>query len=254
MNLAGQNLFAKRWTPAIRNQIRASRLDSTDNLVTAIEQARDRPSVFVQGSAIGYYGHTGDEELSESAGSGTDFLAVGCRQMEAAARPVEGLGLRLATIRTGVVLGKGQGALGVMVPVFRWGGGAPLGSGGNWLRPGRGMQWLSWIHIDDIVGLFLLAIDNPIAHGPINGTAPQPVRNCDFSRLLAQVLHRFCLPIGPPDLLLKLILGEVADAVIHGQRVVPTKALDLGFQFAHPDAAEAIRSALNPHKISVASA
>ena len=244
INLAGENIFASRWTSSVRARIRDSRVLGTENLVNAIRDARRRPRVFVHGSAIGFYGSHGDEELTESAESGADFLAVVCRELEDVAQPLEALGVRLATIRTGVVLGKGAGALGVMAPLFRWGGAAPVGSGGHPLRPARGLQWLSWIHLDDIVGLFLLALDHPDARGPINGTAPEPARNIDFSRALARASHRFLLPIGPPDLLLELVLGGVARSVTTGQRVLPTRALSLGYRFEHPDLAEAIRSAL----------
>lgn len=244
VNLAGHNIFADRWTSPVRAKIRDSRVHAVDQLVRAVEAARDRPTVFVQGSAIGYYGATGDEPLDEGAASGSDFLAVVCREGEDASRPVEALRLRLATIRTGVVLGRGQGALGVMAPLFRWGGAGPVGSGGHPLRPARGLQWLSWIHLDDIVGLFLLAIDDARADGPINGTAPTPCRNIDFSRALARAVHRPCLPIGPPDALVRLLVGGVAASIVQGQRVVPTRALALGYAFRHADLDEAIRSAL----------
>ena len=245
INLAGHNLFANRWNSAVRAKIRDSRVYSTVNLVTAINQARTKPSVFVQGSAIGYYGHHGDEELTETASSGAGFLAVVCREGEGAAEPVERLGVRLASIRTGVVLGRGEGALGAMVPIFKMGGASPLGNGGRSLRPARGLQWLSWIHLDDIVNLFLLAVDNPAASGPINGTAPEPARNVEFSRALARVLHRPFIPVGPPDVMLRVILGEVAETVTKGQRVIPSRALSLGYQFLHPKMAEAIESTLN---------
>jgi len=248
-NLAGQNVFGKRWNAEIRRQIRDSRVYGAEHVVGAVAGARHRPSVLVQGSAIGYYGATGDEELTESSPPGPDFLAVVCRELEEAARPAEGMGIRLATIRTGVVLGKGEGALGVMAPLFKIpGGAAPVGNGGHPFRLARGLQWMSWIHADDIVGLFLLALDNPDARGPINGTAPSPARNVDFSRSLAKALHRPFLPVGPPDLALRAMLGEVAGVVTTGQRVLPAKALALGYKFQHPDLDEAIRSALNPPK------
>lgn len=251
VNLAGQNLFARRWSDAVRVQIRDSRVYATDNLVGAVQAARHRPGVFVQGSAIGFYGWHGDEVLTEAAGSGTDFLAVVCRELEEAAAPVADLGVRLVSVRTGVVLGRKQGALGVMVPIFRWGGGSPIGSGASALKPAQGRQWLSWIHVDDIVGLFLLAIDQPAAVGPLNGTAPQPVRNAEFSRALAQVLRRPMLPFGPPDLLLGLLLGGVAQAVTKGQRVVPERAQQLGYRFEHPDLAEALRFELRRSKPAI---
>ncbi len=253
VNLAGHNVFAGRWNAEVKRQIRDSRVHGAENVVEAITKARQKPGVLVQASAIGFYGATGDEELTESSPSGADFLAVVCRELEDATRPAESAGVRLATIRTGVVLGRGEGALGAMVPIFQWlpGGAAPLGNGGHPFRPARGMQWISWIHIDDIVGLFLLALDHPEARGPINGTAPTPARNVEFSRLLARALHRPFLPIGPPDLALRLALGEVSQVVTTGQRVLPARALQLGYAFEHPDLAEALRSALKPPKDAV---
>jgi uncharacterized protein (TIGR01777 family) len=242
VGLAGQNVFGPRWNAEIKRKIRDSRVLGAERLAEAIARARHKPSVLVQGSAIGFYGATGDEELTESSPSGSDFLAVVCRELEDAGKSVESLGVRRVMVRTGVVLGQGEGALGVMAPLFRWlpGGAAPVGNGGQALRPATGMQWMSWIHINDIVGIFLLALDNPQAVGPVNGSAPNPVRNVDFSKALARVLHRPCLPFGPPDLLLEVVLGEVAQVVTKGQRVLPTKALELGYRFEYPELAGAL--------------
>ncbi len=247
-NLAGQNVFSGRWNAEVKREIRDSRVYGAEHVVNAIEQARNRPKVLVQGSAIGYYGAHNDEELNESSPSGSDFLAVVCRELEDAARQVEPLGVRLATVRTGVVLVQGEGALAVMAPIFQWlpGGAAPVGNGGHLFKPAGGLQWMSWIHIDDILGLFLLALDNPQAIGPLNGTAPNPVRNVDFSRNLARVLHRPFLPFGPPDSVLELALGEMAKFVTKGQRVLPRKALELGYQFLYPELAEALAAVFAP--------
>jgi uncharacterized protein (TIGR01777 family) len=242
-NLAGQNVFGKRWDREIKRQIRDSRVYGAEHVVGAIARAKQPPRVLVQGSAIGYYGTHDDEELTESSPSGSDFLAVVCREMEEAARQVEPLGVRLATIRTGVVLAKGEGALGVMTPIFKLGGASPVGNGGRPFKPATGRQWMSWIHVDDILGLFLLALDDPEAKGPINGSAPNPARNVDFSRALAKVLHRPFLPIGPPDLMLEVLLGEVAKTVTRGQKVLPTRALQLGYRFVYPDLAETLAAA-----------
>lgn len=242
-NLAGQNVFGKRWDAEVKRQIRDSRVYGAEQVVAAMARAKQAPRVLVQGSAIGYYGNHDDEELTESSPSGSDFLAVVCRELEEAAGQVEPLGVRLATVRTGVVLARGEGALGVMTPIFKLGGATPVGNGGRPFRPARGRQWLSWIHSDDIVGIFLMALDNPEARGPINGTAPNPSRNFDFSRALAKVLHRPFIPFGPPDLALEVMLGEVAQAVTKGQRVLPRRALELGYRFAHPDLAGALEAA-----------
>jgi uncharacterized protein (TIGR01777 family) len=245
LNLAGQNVFSGRWNAEIKRAIRDSRVYGAEHVVRAIEKALHRPKVLVQGSAIGYYGAHNDEELTESSPSGSDFLAVVCRELEDAARQVEPLGVRLATVRTGIVLAKGEGALAVMAPIFQWlpGGAAPVGNGGHLFKPATGRQWMSWIHVDDIIGLFLLALDNPEARGPINGVSPNPSRNVDFSRTLAKVLHRPFLPFGPPDVVLEVALGEMARFVTKGQKVLPRKALELGYRFLYPDLLEALTAA-----------
>ena len=251
VNLAGHNVFSGRWDAEIKRQIRDSRVYGAEHVVGAIGMARERPKVLVQGSAIGYYGPHGDEDLTESSPSGSDFLAVVCRELEDAARQVEPLGVRLATVRTGVVLAKGEGALAVMAPIFKWGGASPVGDGGHPLHLGKGRQWMSWIHVDDILGLFLLALDHPDARGPINGTAPDPARNVDFSRELAKVLHRPFLPFGPPNFVLELMMGEVAQVVTKGQKVLPVRARELGYQFLYPDLPGALKAAFAKTKAPI---
>ena len=242
INLAGHNLFADRWNERVKHLIRDSRVHATERVVRAIAAAESKPKTLVQASAIGYYGPHDDEELTEGSPVGSDFLARVCREWEEAATPAQAMGLRVAKVRTGVVLAKDEGPLGVMTPIFKWvpGGAAPVGSGHHPLGPGKGEQWMSWIHIDDIVGIFLLALDNAGATGPINGTAPNPVRNIDFARALGKVLHRPVLPIGPPDFGLRALLGEVADVVTKGQKVLPAKALALGYHFQYPALPEAL--------------
>ncbi|WP_406696480.1 TIGR01777 family oxidoreductase [Singulisphaera sp. Ch08] len=235
VNLAGHNIFEDRWNSQVKRKIRDSRVYGTENLVAAIAKAKNAPKVMVQSSAIGYYGTPAEAELTEESPSGSDFMAVVCREWEEAAHHVEALGVRLSVVRTGIVLERGAGALGVMVPIFKWPlGAAPIGNGGSLVKPATGQQWMSWIHIDDIVGILLLALDNPAATGPINGTAPHPVRNAEFSKALARSLWRPCAPFGPPDPLLKLVLGEVADVITKGQKVLPTRALALGYSFKYP--------------------
>jgi uncharacterized protein len=248
VNLVGHNLFAERWNAKVKRKIRDSRVYSTEHVVSAIAKAKARPKVLVQASAIGYYGPHGDEELTEDSPSGSDLMAVVCREWEEAAQPAEAAGVRVAKIRTGVVLSRGEGALGVMTPIFRWlpGGAAPVGNGGGALRPASGQQWMSWIHIDDIIGIFLLALDHAEARGPINGTAPNPVRNAEFARALARVLWRPYVPFGPPDAVLELMLGEVAQVVTRGQKVLPARAQALGYPFRYPDLAGALRALFTP--------
>ncbi|WP_165245942.1 TIGR01777 family oxidoreductase [Paludisphaera soli] len=247
VNLVGHNVFAERWNAGVKRKIRDSRVYGTEHVVAAIAAAKVRPRVLVQGSAIGYYGPCEDQELDEGAPSGSDFLAVVCREWEDASAPVDGLGVRRAVVRIGVVLAPGDGALKIMTPLFKIGPGVPVGGNGG-LAPARGRQWMSWIHIEDIVGILDLALRNPEARGPINGVAPNPVRNADFSRALSRALWkpyapwRIFLPFGPPDILLRLTLGEVADVIAKGQRVVPRKALQLGYDFRHPELTKALAS------------
>ena len=245
VNLAGHNIFKDRWTPAVKHTLRDSRVHSAEQLSSAIKQAHERPATFIQGSAVGYYGHRGDEELDESGSSGSDLLAVICRECEEASAGLEGTGVRRAMVRTGIVLAPGEGALKVMTPIFKLGPGTPIGAGGKLVAEGK--QWMSWIHVDDIVGLFRLAIENDGARGPLNGTAPEPVRNAEFARTFSGVLRtrytpwRVYLPFGPPDAVLRLMVGEVASAITTGQRVLPKKALELGYRFKYPHLAEALR-------------
>lgn len=246
VNLAGHNIFAGRWNPEVKQKIRDSRVYSAQHLVAAIKQATRRPRVLVHGSAIGFYGPRGDEELEESSPSGTDFLAVVCREGEEATEPVESLGVRRAVVRTGIVLAPNEGALKVMTPLFKIGPGVPIGSGKGMV--GRGAQWMSWIHIDDMAGIFQLAVENDAATGPINGTAPNPVTNAEFAQTFSGALRkrhtpwRIYLPVGPPDAFLKLALGEVAGVITTGQRVRPARALALGYSFKYPHLVEALRA------------
>jgi uncharacterized protein len=246
VNVAGHNIFANRWNSTIKRQLRDSRVYSAQGLAEAITRAHNPPKVFVQGSAIGYYGRHGDEELPESSPSGSDFLAVVCRECEQASASLDSVGVRRAIVRTGIVLDRFEGALKIMTPIFRFGPGTPVGSGGGMIASGT--QWMSWIHIDDLVGIFRLALDHPEASGPVNGTAPNPVQNAEFARTLSAVLKtpytpwRFYLPFGPPDKLLELVLGEVAGVVTTGQRVLPEKALALGYAFKYPHLALALRA------------
>jgi len=248
INLVGHNIFASRWNADVRRKIRDSRIYGTINVVAAMAQAKNPPRTLIQGSAVGFYGSHGDEELTEESPSGADFMAVVCREWEDAVHPAELRDVRVVRVRTGIVLARGEGALGVMTPLFRWGPGAPIGSGHSVFKPGSGHQWISWIHIDDIVGLFLLALDRADAKGPLNGTAPHPVRNAEFSRTLSKVLWRpyapwrIYVPFGPPDFLLKLVLGDVADVITEGQKVLPKKAVEWGYKFLYPDLEGALRA------------
>lgn len=224
----------RRRTASERARILDSRVGATRAIVTAIEQVEQRPHVLVSGSAIGYYGSRGDETLIESSMPGNDFLAQVIKEWEAAAEQAAGLGVRVVLVRTGIVLGRDDGALPELVMPFRLYGGGTMG------QPG---QWVSWIHIDDEVGLIIYALTHPEIYGPLNATAPNPVTMERFSRQLGGVLRR---PAWVPFLpgVLQATLGERADVVLASQRVLPEAPLDAGYTFKHTDSAEALQSLL----------
>ncbi|HZV05635.1 MAG TPA: TIGR01777 family oxidoreductase [Gemmataceae bacterium] len=228
IHLAGENIFARRWNDDFKKLLMDSRIVSTQHVVEALRRrptrADGQAKTLVNASAIGYYGPRGDEELTEESAPGSDFLAKLCIEWEQAARAAASAGIRVAMVRVGVVLDKEGGALAKMLTPFKLGAGGPLGSG---------RQWMSWIHHDDLVGLFLLAVDNPAARGPINGTAPNPLTNREFSRTLGRVLHRPSF-VWTPALALRVVLGEVATVIATGQRVLPKRALELGYSFRYP--------------------
>lgn len=238
INLAGENLFNKRWNDAFKEVMRDSRLRSAENVVAAMlrnpRTLDGAGKVLVNASAIGYYGPHGDEELTEESPPGTDFMARLCVEWEDATKPAANAGLRVALVRVGIVLGKDAGALSKLLTPFKLGGGGPAGSG---------KQWMSWIHHEDMTGLFLLALDNSSASGPINGTAPNPVTNKGFSKALGRALSRPAF-MPTPGFMLKLMLGEVADVILNGQRVLPRRALALGYVFKFPEIDAALDDAV----------
>ncbi|MCD6726964.1 MAG: TIGR01777 family oxidoreductase [Solirubrobacteraceae bacterium] len=233
IHLAGEPL-AQRWTTRAREAIRASREIGTRNLVHGLSAAAITPGVLVSASAVGFYGSRGDEQLDESAGPGSDFVAAVCVAWEREAQAAEELGMRVARVRAGVVLDPHGGALAKMLPPFRLGIGGPVAGG---------RQWLSWIHADDIVAIYLAALDGDAWRGPVNASAPEPARNHDFSRALGRALRRPAL-LPVPALALRALYGDMAQIVTAGQRVVPAFALEHGFAFRHPDLDEALRSAI----------
>jgi uncharacterized protein len=233
VNLAGESIFGRRWTSAQKERIRQSRVGATRTLVAAMGAVppAQRPKVFVSGSAVGYYGPRGDQELDESAMSGQDFLAEVCKEWEKTALEAEAHGVRVVLVRTGIVLGPGGGALGQMLPIFRLGAGGPIGSGD---------QYMSWIHRDDLVGMILHAIATPAVTGPMNGSAPNPVTSKAFAKVLGKVLRRPAV-LPAPRFALRLAFGESADILATGQRVLPNRALASGYVFAFPDLDAALR-------------
>lgn len=232
VHLAGENLIARRWTPARKARLRASRVDTTRQLAEAVADAR--PRVFVTASAIGYYGASPDRRFVAGDGPGDDFLARLCADWEAARQPAVDAGVRTATVRIGVVQGRGGGALEKMLLPFRLGVGGPLGNG---------RQWVSWIHLDDLLAMFVWLLDDERTQGVYNGTAPNPVTNRELSRALGRVLHRPAV-LPAPGFVLRIVLGEVAGLLLEGQHVTPGRALEAGFRFRFPEIEPAFRDLL----------
>jgi uncharacterized protein (TIGR01777 family) len=233
VHLAGEPV-AQRWSAAAKRRIHDSRETGTRHLVAGIEALAQRPRVLVSSSAVGYYGPHGDERLAETTPPGDDFLAGVCVAWEREASRAQELGLRVAIVRTGVVLDAQGGALAKMLLPFRLGLGGPVAGGG---------QYLPWIHVDDLVALYVAALDGDNWRGPLNASAPEPVTNAAFSKALGRALKRPAIaPV--PGFAVKLLYGDMADIVTEGQRAVPERPLALGFSYAHPDLDEALRDAV----------
>src|SRR5262249_7659871 len=241
INLVGEGIFTRRWNKEFKTLLSDSRVKSTENVVRAIHNHPSAPSggnkVLVNASAIGYYGPRGDEELTEADLQGDDLMARVCVDWEHAAHRASAANARVVIIRVGVVMGKEGGALPQMLKPFKM-----IGVGG---RVGSGRQWVSWIHHADIVGIFLHALDRSDALGPINRTAPKPVTNLDLTKALGRALHKPTF-MPAPAFALRLALGEVAGVVTRGQRVIPKKALSLGYQFKFSDVDPALQDVLAP--------
>jgi uncharacterized protein (TIGR01777 family) len=231
INLAGESIAGRRWSAAHKQQILDSRISATRSLAAAIAHASRLPSVFVSGSAVGYYGPLRDEVAVETTAAGSDFLAQVCRQWEAEANRVASPRTRVVCVRTGLVLERDGGALPQMLPPFKFGVGGPVGSG---------RQFWPWIHRSDWIDLVRWAIQTDAAAGPMNATAPEPVRNVEFARSLGWALRRPSF-IPAPAFALRLMLGEMADALLlSGQRAIPAKAQALGFSFKYPKLDDAL--------------
>jgi uncharacterized protein (TIGR01777 family) len=234
IHLAGEPIAARRWTEEQKKSIRDSRIISTRNLVNSFRLKGAKPAVLISGSAIGYYGNRGDEELYESSAPGQGFMSKVCQDWEAEAEQARYLGIRVVQLRTGVVLSEEGGALQKMLTPFKFGLGGPLGSG---------RQWFSWIHIDDITGILRHALVTPSVSGPVNGTAPEPVTNAEFTRQLGRVLRRPAfLPV--PKFGLQALMGEMSEVLLGSQRVIPKAALAAGYEFLYPALAPALADLL----------
>jgi uncharacterized protein len=232
INLAGASIFS-RWTEASKKEMRDSRILTTRNLVSALGDRKGQETILLSTSAVGYYGFHEDEEITEETPPGSDFLALMARDWEAEAWKAEAFGVRVIRCRFGIVLGERGGALDQMIPLFSKGLGSPLGSG---------RQWFPWIHQQDLTRIFLFLLKQKEAAGPINCTTPNPVRNKELTRILAEVLGKPAFLPAVPGFMLKIILGEFGDVLLKGQKVLPQKLRGLGFQFEFPSLKEALQN------------
>jgi len=230
INLAGASIFS-RWTEKQKNILRSSRMLTTRNLVNALPE-NARHITFFSTSAVGYYGFHADEELTEASPAGTDFLARLAEDWEREARKAQQKDARVIITRFGIVLGKSGGALGQMIPLFKFFLGGPLGSG---------RQWFSWIHMHDLADAFIFLLTKKDISGSVNVCSPQPVRNRELGDAIGRVLHRPSF-MPAPGFMIKLILGEFGSVLLEGQRVIPRRLLDAGFKFRYPDIDEALKS------------
>ena len=233
-HLAGESILGL-WTKEKRNKILRSRVEGTQWVVNALGRAANKPSALVSASGAGIYGNRGEEVLTESSSTGlSNFLAEVGAAWEAEGSKAEAAGARYVAIRIALVLGKGGGAMKFMGPVFQ------LGLGG---KLGTGKQWMSWIHVTDVAGLFLHALENSSVRGPLNGASPNPVRNEEFTRVVSEILKRPAF-LAAPEFLLKTALRDEASLLLDSQRIIPEKALQSGFRFRFPDLRNALADIL----------
>ncbi len=234
IHLAGASIAGKRWNASYKKLIMESRIASTRNIVKAIEEAEQKPSTFISSSAVGYYGNAENNILTETSESGNDFLSQVCKAWELESEKVESFGVRRISVRTGIVLSAKGGALERMLLPFKLFIGGPIGSG---------KQWFPWIHIDDLIRIYLFALDNPSISGIINAASPNPATMKEFALTLGKTLHRPSL-FRVPFFALRIAIGEAAESVIASQRVIPKKLLESGFKFKFENVEEALRDLL----------
>ena len=235
VNLAGASIADGRWTKERKALLYTSRIDTTRALVNALAKMNARPRVLVSASAIGFYGDRGDELLSEESKTGADFLAGLAKEWEAEALKAEALGIRVVLARFGIILARDGGALPKMMLPFKLGAGGKLGSG---------KQWMSWVTLEDVVGILKFAIEKPAVRGAVNVVAPNAVQNTEFTKVLAKIMHRPAL-FPAPAFALHLALGEMADALLlSSQRVAPQAIKKLGYGFLHSDLPSALSAVL----------
>lgn len=235
VNLAGASIGEGRWTATRKELLRASRISSTRNLIRALGKLQKPPRVFLSASAVGYFGNRGDEELTEDSAAGNDFLATLCKDLETEAAAAEDFGARTVCTRFGIVLAHDGGALPRMVTPFK------LGAGG---RLGSGKQWMSWVTLREVANIVKFVLATESLSGAVNAVAPGPVRNSEFTKILASVLHRPAI-FPAPAFALKLALGEMAEGLLlSGQRVLPARLLAAGYQFQTTDVRPALQEVL----------
>ena len=233
IHLAGANVFGERWTSSYKRTIMESREIATKNLVDSIGTINSKPKIFISSSAVGYYGDKGEEVITEESPSGTDFLSSVCRSWEYEAMQIEKFGVRRVSIRTGIVLSSNEGALKKMLLPFKLFAGGSIGAGN---------QWFPWIHIEDIINVYLFALNNEVA-GALNGTSPNPVTMIEFARTLGKALHRPSF-FTVPEFVLKLAVGEGAQSILSSLRVIPQRLINNLFQFKYENLETALNSLL----------
>ena len=224
INLMGESIAEGRWTEAKKERIRSSRVDGTRTLVDELLKLDTLPKVMVSASAVGIYGDPGEAEVTESFPPAENYLGDVCRDWEEEAIRIADHGVRVVLIRIGIVMGRGGGAMDKMLPIFK------LGLGG---RLGNGKQWVPWIHVHDLVGMIQWAIENDSVAGPLNASAPNPVRNSEMTSAMAKAVGRFAI-LPAPQFALRMVLGEFANSLFSSQKVIPQAAINGGFKFQYP--------------------
>jgi uncharacterized protein (TIGR01777 family) len=235
VHLAGEGISALRWTDEKKKAIRDSRVFGTRSMIEAFDKLKAKPKTFISGSAIGFYGDRGDDEMTEASSAGKTFLADVCREWEAESRRAEDLGIRTVLLRTGIVLSKDGGALATMLTPFQFGVGGVVGSG---------KQWMSWVSLDDTVDIINYALENENVRGAVNNVSPNPVTNEEFTKTLGSVLYRpTFLPL--PEFAVNLVFGEMGDALLlDSTRVIPKRLTDAGYKFKFTDLKQALEHAV----------
>ena len=234
VNLAGESILGL-WTRQKKEKILRSRVETTRHVMEGLSRLPDGPRILINASAIGYYGDTGENSASETSPAGTGFLAQTCKAWEEATQGSVAEKMRIVRLRIGFVTGPG-GAMRFVLPLFKMGLGGPLGNG---------RQWMSCIHVDDVAGLILWAIDNASISGPVNAVCPEPVRNTDFTRALARAVHRPAI-LPAPAFALRLSLGELSRVMLDSVRVIPQVALSNGYSFRYPNVEAELEASVNP--------